>query len=60
MNITDLARIVDGAGLSAFRLETRPQYLVPQEADEFAAWRAGHAELQTPGNSPWLAHVAGH
>ncbi|MGH3698534.1 MAG: DUF6879 family protein [Pseudonocardiaceae bacterium] len=41
MEIADLARIVDGARLSVFRLETLPQYLVPQEAEEFAAWRSG-------------------
>lgn len=59
MEIADLARIIDGARLSVFRLETLPQYLVPQEAEEFAAWRSGHpVVLPTPETSPWLAHVA--
>lgn len=59
MEIADLARIVDGARLSVFRLETLPQYLVPQEAEEFAAWRSGcPVALRTPETSPWLAQVA--
>ncbi|MGH4018849.1 MAG: DUF6879 family protein [Pseudonocardiaceae bacterium] len=59
MEIADLARIVDGARLSVFRLETLPQYVVPQESEEFAAWRSGHpVTLPTPEISPWLAHVA--
>lgn len=36
MDLEDLRRIGDGARLSVFRLETLPQYLVPQETDEFA------------------------
>lgn len=59
MEIADLARIVDGARLSVFRLETLPQYLVPQEAEEFAAWRSGRpVVLPIPETSPWLAQVA--
>lgn len=59
MEIADLARIVDEARLSVFRLETLPQYLVPQEAEEFAAWKSGcPVVLRTPETSPWLAHVA--
>lgn len=59
MEVADLALIVDGARQSVFRLETLPQYLVPQEAEEFAAWRSGRpVVLPTPETSPWLAHVA--
>jgi len=59
LEIADLARIVDGARLSVFRMETLPQYLVPQEAEEFAAWRSGRpVVLPTPETSSWLAHVA--
>ena len=59
MEIADLARIVDGARLSVFRMETLPQYLVPQEAEEFAAWRSGRpVVLPTPETSSWLAQVA--
>jgi len=57
MEIADLERIVEGARLSAFRLETRAQYLVPQEAEEFAAWRSGRptlpTKLPTSGSSSW-------
>lgn len=59
MEIADLARIVDGAEESAFRLETLSQYLVPQEEEEFTAWRSGQpVEMKTPETSSWLAHVA--
>jgi hypothetical protein len=58
MDIEDLARAVDRSTRSAFRLETLPQYLVPQEAEEFAAWRAGRpVPLQTPATSPWLEKI---
>lgn len=58
MDLDDLRRISNEAKLSVFRLETLPQYLVPQEADEFAAWKAGEpVPLQTPENSPGLARV---
>lgn len=59
MELQDLARIVEASQRSAFRLETLPQYLVPQEAEEFAAWRSGRPlPLQTPETSPWLAKIA--
>ena len=58
MDLEDLSRLVESSTESAFRLETLPQYLVPQEADEFAAWRAGRPQpLLTPETSPWLARV---
>lgn len=58
MEVEDLAAIVDASQHSAFRLETLPQYLVPQEAEEYEAWRAGRpTPLQTPDTSPWLAKI---
>jgi hypothetical protein len=58
MNLDDLRCIGNTAKESAFRLETLPQYLVPQEVDEFAAWQAGESvPLRTPENSPGLARV---
>ncbi|MEU2654441.1 DUF6879 family protein [Streptomyces sp. NPDC007325] len=40
----------------AWRLETLPQYLVPQEAEEFAAFRAG-ARFLGPYEDAWTAMV---
>ncbi|MFD4315178.1 DUF6879 family protein [Streptomyces sp. NPDC058548] len=40
----------------AWRLETLPQYLVPQEAEEFAAFRAG-ARFPGPYEDSWTAMV---
>lgn len=58
MKVEDLAAIVDASQHSAFRLETLPQYLVPQEAEEYEAWRAGRpVPLQTPDTSQWLAKI---
>ncbi|MDX3661298.1 hypothetical protein PV646_28670 [Streptomyces sp. ID05-26A] len=57
MDLSDVARIFEQSTESAFRLETLPQYLVPQEEDALAAWRAGDRQLDTPADSPWLARV---
>ncbi len=40
----------------AWRLETLPQYLVPQEAEEFASFKAG-ARFPGPYEDPWMAMV---
>ncbi|MFF5501303.1 DUF6879 family protein [Streptomyces roseolus] len=40
----------------AWRLETLPQYLVPQEAEEFAAFRVG-ARFPGPYEDAWTAMV---
>ncbi|MEV6332332.1 DUF6879 family protein [Streptomyces sp. NPDC051909] len=40
----------------AWRLETLPQYLVPQEAEEFAAFKAG-ARFPGPYEDAWTAMV---
>lgn len=56
MDLNDLRAIMDRSKRSSFRLETLPQYLVPQEADDFAAWRAGKfLPPRTPETRPWMA-----
>lgn len=58
MKLEDLDQIFGRSTQSAFRLETLPQYLVPQEADDFARWRAGRRlPLETPETSSWLAEI---
>ncbi|MER7015293.1 DUF6879 family protein [Saccharopolyspora sp. NPDC000359] len=56
MDVTDIAAIAERAE-TRFRLETLPQYLVPQEADDLASWRRGDRALPSPETSPWLAHL---
>jgi hypothetical protein len=58
MNLQDLEHLMDQVRESCFRLESLPQYLVPQEAAEFAAWRAGSPrQRRTPQNNAWLAEL---
>ncbi|MGH3720804.1 MAG: DUF6879 family protein [Pseudonocardiaceae bacterium] len=58
MDLDDLRLIGGNAKKSAFRLETLPQYLVPQEAERFAMWNAGKPiPPRTPGNSEMLARL---
>lgn len=58
MNLDDLDRIVDECRVSAFRLEALPQYLVPEEEEAFAEWRAtGRKKRRTPANDAWLAEL---
>ncbi len=58
MDLDDLRRIGGAAKESAFRLETLPQYLVPQEAEEFADWKAGKPiRRRTPENHEGLARI---
>lgn len=56
MDATDIATIAEHA-TTRFRLESLAQYLVPQEADDLAAWRNGTWTLPSPETSPWLAHI---
>jgi hypothetical protein len=56
VELEDLERIGSRA-TDQFRLETLPQYLVPEEDEEFTAWRRGDRTLPTPDSSPWLAHI---
>lgn len=58
MDLDDLRRIGGAAKESAFRLETLPQYLVPQEAESFADWKAGKPmPVRTPENHEGLARL---
>jgi len=56
INLDDLEHIADRAK-DQFRLEAFPQYLVPQEDDDFAAWKHGERRRRTPETSPWLAKI---
>jgi hypothetical protein len=50
--------LFDGFTDTAFRLETRPQYLVDEEQEDFATWRAGLPRLErSPRTSPWLRRI---
>lgn len=58
MDLDDLRRIGGAAKESAFRLETLPQYLVPQEVESFADWKAGKPmPVRTPENHEGLARL---
>ncbi|MFG2113313.1 DUF6879 family protein [Streptomyces sp. NPDC048718] len=45
------SRRFDGIEREAWRLEALPQYLVPQEAEEFAAFREGRAPTPYTGSA---------
>jgi hypothetical protein len=57
VDLSDLSALLDNAKRSAFRLETLPQYLVPQEEAKLAAWRRGERIRRTPENNAWLAEL---
>ncbi|MGH3547887.1 MAG: DUF6879 family protein [Pseudonocardiaceae bacterium] len=58
MNVDELIRLIDNVQVSAFRLETLPQYLVVQEAEEFASWTAGYPRTpRTPDTHEYLAEL---
>jgi hypothetical protein len=58
MDLDDLRRIGGAAKESAFRLETLPQYLAPQESERFAEWQAGKPmPLRSPENHEGLARL---
>jgi hypothetical protein len=56
MTRDDLVRLYTQA-TDRFRLETLPQYLVPQEVDQLAAWRRGERRLHVPEDTEWLAKI---
>lgn len=56
MDIADLERIAESSN-DRFRLEGLPQYLVEEEAEEFAAWKRGHRGLPKVDDDPWLRHI---
>lgn len=57
MDMIEFRQIMDTATTYSFRLETLPQYLVPQEEEDLARWRAGIRELETPETTDWLARI---
>jgi hypothetical protein len=58
VNLDDLGDLMDHATMEVFRLETLPQYLVPQEAERFAAWRAGRTLPPRPlASRKWWAEL---
>ncbi len=60
MDLQELDQIVRRSLVSAFRLETLPQYLTltEQEAAEYRGWQAGRPlPLPTPETSSWLARL---
>lgn len=58
MDLDDLVRLIDNVKISAFRLETLPQYLVPQDAEELTAWNAGKPRTpRTPETHKYLAEI---
>jgi hypothetical protein len=55
----DLAWWLQNFKRSAFRLETLPQYLVPQEEEMLARFKRGE-EVRMPDDHPWLVRVRQH
>lgn len=56
MDANDIDRLASTA-TDLFRLETLPTYAVDDEAEDLAAWRAGHRILATPDEDAWLAKI---
>ena len=55
----DLAWWLQNFEQSAFRLETLPEYNVPQETDMLAQFKDGE-EVRMPDDHPWLERVRQH
>jgi hypothetical protein len=55
----DLVWWLDNFKRSAFRLETLPEYSVPQEAEMLAAFKRGEP-VDLPDDHPWLVRVRQH
>jgi hypothetical protein len=54
------ADLLASTTVSALHLETRDLYVVDEEADDFAAWRAtGHRDVDpaSPDWAPWVAKI---
>jgi hypothetical protein len=56
MEPKELGPLIEAA-TDRFRLETLPRYTVPEEAEEFSAWRRGERRLATVDESDWLRHL---
>jgi hypothetical protein len=57
VDVDDLKWLAASCDESAFRLEARPTYRVPNEEDEFAAWQRGERTLRVVEADPWLQHI---
>jgi len=57
--MADLAWWLQNFEQSAFRLETLPEYNVPQEVEMLAAFRRGEP-VELPDDHPWLKRVSWH
>jgi uncharacterized protein DUF6879 len=58
MKISDLREISNRA-IDHFRLETLPQYLVPQEEERFSSWKRGERRRRTVEANGWLRDLRG-
>jgi Family of unknown function (DUF6879) len=57
--VADLAWWLQNFKRSAFRLETLPEYDVPQEAEMLARFKHGYP-VEMPDDHPWLLNVRHH
>jgi hypothetical protein len=57
MTPEELGKLFETFTSSAFRLETLPEYRVPQEVESVAAWRAGKPKPTSHAERPWLTTV---
>jgi len=57
--MADLAWWLQNFKRSAFRLETLPEYNVPQEAEMLARFKHGYP-VEMPDDHPWLLNVRHH
>jgi hypothetical protein len=53
----DLGKLFESFRVSAFRLETLPEYRVPQDVESLKAFRAGESRPQGRDDRPWLTTV---
>jgi hypothetical protein len=53
----DLGKLFESFRSSAFRLETLPEYRVPQDTESLAAFRNGESRPQARDDRPWLTTV---
>jgi hypothetical protein len=57
MTTPDLGKLFETFRVSAFRLETLPEYRVPQDAEWLQAFRNGESRPQERDDRPWLTTV---
>lgn len=57
MSPEELGQLFKSFAASAFRLETLPEYRVPQEAESVAAWRAGKPKPKSHAGRAWFETI---